>query len=132
MAFLVQMKQSNKSRSVRNDERINLHLGSGAGSSVSIPSLEQGISSIYWFYPPKESARKRTKNREMISNSLQIILLCLSLRTQNPGLREVDLEPSPMKGGDKINILKQGRNTVKKASHFSQPRLTYGSQHLER
>ena len=28
MVFLVQMRQSNKSRSVRNDEIINLHVGS--------------------------------------------------------------------------------------------------------
>ena len=76
MASLVQMKQSNKSRSVWNDKIINLHLGSG--------------------------------------------------------LRGVDLEPSSMKGSDKINMLKQGRNTLKKASHIPQPRLTYGSQHLER
>ena len=76
MASLVQMKQSNKSRSVWNDKIINLHLGSG--------------------------------------------------------LRGVDLVPSPMKGSDKINMLKQGRNTLKKASHIPQPRLTYGSQHLEK
>ena len=31
MAFLVQIRQSNKCGSVRNDEIINLHLGSGAG-----------------------------------------------------------------------------------------------------
>ena len=30
-AFLAQMRQSNKCGSVRNDEIINLHLGSGAG-----------------------------------------------------------------------------------------------------
>ena len=31
MAFLVQIRQPNKCGSVRNDEIINLHLGSGAG-----------------------------------------------------------------------------------------------------
>ena len=31
IAFLVHMRQSNKCGSVRNDEMINLHLGSGAG-----------------------------------------------------------------------------------------------------
>ena len=31
MAFLVQIRQSNKCGSVRNDEIINLHLGSSAG-----------------------------------------------------------------------------------------------------
>ena len=30
--FLVQLRQSNKCRSVRNDEIFNLHLGSGAGA----------------------------------------------------------------------------------------------------
>ena len=37
---------------------------------------------------------------------------CLGLRTQNPGLREVHLEPSPKRGSDKINMLKQGRKTT--------------------
>ena len=37
MVFLVQIRQSNKCGSVRNDEIINLHLGSGAGPCVSIP-----------------------------------------------------------------------------------------------
>ena len=34
--FLVQMRQSNKCGSVRNDEIFNLHLGSGSGPWVSI------------------------------------------------------------------------------------------------
>ena len=37
---------------------------------------------------------KKAKNPEMRFNSHQIVLYCLGLRTQNPGLREVDLEPS--------------------------------------
>ena len=32
---------------------------------------------------------------------------CLGLHTQNPGLTEVDLEPSLKRGSDKINMLKQ-------------------------
>ena len=56
-------------------------------------------------------------------NSPQIVSYCLGLRTQNPGLREVDLEPSPKRGSDKINMLKQGRNTQKKASRIVQPTL---------
>ena len=64
-------------------------------------------------------------------NSKQIISYCLGLRTQNPGLREVDLEPSPKGGSDKINMLKQDRNAQKKTSHFIQPGLTYEFQHLE-
>ena len=76
--------------------------------------------------------QKKAKNPEMRSNSQQIVSYCLGLRTQNPGLREVDLEPSLKRGSDKINMQKQRRNTQKKASHIVQPRLTYGSQHLER
>ena len=68
----------------------------------------------------------------MRSNFQRIVLYCLGLHTQNPGLREVDLEPSPKGGSDKINMQKQGRNTQKKASRIVQPGLTYGSQHLER
>ena len=37
--FLVQMRQSDKCGSVRNDDIFNLHLGSGAGPWVSIPCL---------------------------------------------------------------------------------------------
>ena len=68
----------------------------------------------------------------MRSNFQQIKSYCLGLRTQNPGLREVDLEPSPTRGSDKINIEKSGRKTQKKGSHIVQPGLTSGSQHLER
>ena len=67
----------------------------------------------------------------MKSNSQQIGSYCLGLCTQNPGLREVDLEPSPKRGSDNINMLQQGRNTQKKASRIVQPELTYGSQDLE-
>ena len=44
--FLVQMRQSNKCGSVRNDEIFNLHLGSGVGPWVSIPCLLQDTSHI--------------------------------------------------------------------------------------
>ena len=40
----------------------------------------------------------------MRSSSQQIVSYCLGLRTQNPGLREVDLEPSPKRDSDKIKI----------------------------
>ena len=33
-------------------------------------------------------------------------------RAKNPGLRKVDLEPSPKRGSDKINMLKSGRKTA--------------------
>ena len=61
--FLVQMRQSNKCGSVRNDEIFNLHLGSGAGPWVSIPCLLQDTSHIYWFHLPKQLTRDSTPNR---------------------------------------------------------------------
>ena len=54
------------------------------------------------------------------------------LHTQNPQLREIDLEPSPKRASDNINMQKQGRNIQKKASQILQTELTYESQHLQR
>ena len=50
--------------------------------------------------------QKKAKNPEMRSNSHQIVMYCLGLHTQNPMLREVDLEPIPKRGSDEINMLK--------------------------
>ena len=38
--------------------------------------------------------------------------------TQNPGLREVDLEPTPKRGSDKINMLKYGRKTAEENKSY--------------
>ena len=46
-------------------------------------------------------------------NSQTIVSYWFGLCTQNPGLREVDLEPSPKRSSDKINMLKKGRKTGK-------------------
>ena len=101
--FLVQMRQSNKRGSVRN-EIFNLHLGSGAGPWISIPCLLQDTSHIF---PSTQTInQKKPNNPEMRFNSQQMVSYCLGLCTQNPGLREVDLERSPKKGSDKINMLK--------------------------
>ena len=51
-------------------------------------------------------------------NSQQIVSYCLGLRTQNPGLSEVDLETSPKRGSDKINMLKSGRKTAKENNSY--------------
>ena len=51
-------------------------------------------------------------------NSQQIVSNCLGLRTQNPRLREVDLEPSPKRGSDRINMLKQDRKTAEKNKSY--------------
>ena len=61
--LLVQMRQSNKCGSVRNDEIFNLHLGSGASPWVSIPCLLQDTSHIDWFHPPKQLARKKQRTQ---------------------------------------------------------------------
>ena len=53
MVFLVQMRQLNKCGSVRNKEIFSLHLGSAAGTLVSIPCLLQDVSHIYCFHQPK-------------------------------------------------------------------------------
>ena len=50
--------------------------------------------------------QKKAKNLEIRFNSYQIVSYCHGLGKQNPGLREVDLEPSPKRGSDKINMLK--------------------------
>ena len=55
--------------------------------------------------------QQEPKNTKMRSNVQQIPPYCLGLHTQNPGLREVNLEPSPNRGSDKIIMLKQGRKT---------------------
>ena len=47
--------------------------------------------------------------------SQQIVLYCLGLHTQNPGLREVDLEPSRKRGSDKIKMLRQERKIQEKS-----------------
>ena len=48
----------------------------------------------------------------------------LGLRTQDPGLSEVDLEPSPKRGSDKINRLRPKRKKKQKISRIVQPGLT--------
>ena len=66
--------------------------------------------------------------------SADIFAQCIyrTSNTQNPGLRGVDLEPHPNRGSDKIDMLKQGRNTQKNAICTVQPGFTYRFQYLER
>ena len=116
--FLVQMRQSNKFGSVRNDEIFNLHLRSGAGPWVSIPCLLQDTSHIYWFHLPKQLTTKKEKNPEIKLNSQQTVSYCFDLLTQNPGLRNKDLEARPKRGTDKINMLKWGRKTAEENKSY--------------
>ena len=82
--FLVQMRQSNKCGSVKNDEIFNLHLGSGVGPRVSIPCLLQDSSHIYWFHPPKQLTRKkqRTQKWDSTPNKSYCTALVYVHRTQ--------------------------------------------------
>ena len=82
--FQVQMRQSNKCGSIRNDEIFNLHLGSGAGPWVSILCLLQDTSHIYWFHPPKQLNRKkqRTQKWDLTHNKSYRTALVYVHRTQ--------------------------------------------------
>ena len=133
MAFLVQIRQSNKCGSVRNDEISNqLALGIWCGPLSQHP-LPAARHQPHLLIPSALTInQEKTENPEMRSNFQQIVSYCLGLHTLNPGLKEVDLEPSPKRGSDKINMRVQGRNTQKKASCIVQPGLTHGSQRLER
>ena len=62
--------------------------------------------------------QEKAQNPEMRSKSQQILLYCLRLHTKNPGIRKVDLEHSLKRGSYEINMLKQGRNSQKKASRI--------------
>ena len=44
--------------------------------------------------------------------------LRLGLCTKNPGLREVDLDPSPKRGSGQINMHRQGRNNQKESNWY--------------
>ena len=104
--FLVQMRECNKCGSIRNDEIFNLHLGSGVGPWVSIPLPPARHQPHLLISSAQTINQKKAKNPEMRFNSQQIVEYCLDLCTQNSGLREVDFEPSPKRGSDKINMLK--------------------------
>ena len=55
----------------------------------------------------------------MIFHSQKVESYYLGIDTQLPGLRELDLEPIPKIGSDKINILKIGRKTREKNILYS-------------
>ena len=65
---------------------------------------------------PCPSLKTKTTNKKQkirkISNYQQMVLYCLGLRTQNPGLREVDLQSRPRRGTDKVNMLQPRRKNI--------------------
>ena len=58
--------------------------------------------------------------------------LRLGLCTKNPGLREVDLDPSPKTGSGQINMHRQGRNNQKESNWYQTAWTQIWIQHLER
>ena len=90
---------------------------------VSIPSVLQDTTHIYWFYLLKQSTKKKQRIQKWGPTPNKLY--------SNPELRGIVLELSSRKGSDNINMLKQGK-TQKEASCIIQPGLAYGSQHLER
>ena len=92
------------------------------------PARHQPPSLIPTAQTITEEKTKQSRNEVQLPTNH---MYCLGLSTQNTGPREVNLEPSPKRGSDKINMLKKRRSTSKKAICIVQPELTYASQHLE-
>ena len=103
--FLVQMRQSNKCRSVRKDENSTYTWDLVRALESASPASCKTPATFTDSIRPNKQAEK-TKNPEMRFNFQQIVSYCLGLRTQSQGLRQVDLEPRPKRGSDKINMLK--------------------------
>ena len=101
------MRQPNKCGSARNNEIFNLlTLGIWCGPLSQHPLPPTRHQSHLLIPSAQTINQKKAKNPEMRFKSQQIILYCIGLLTQNPGQREVDLEPSPKKGSGKIDMLK--------------------------
>ena len=130
MTFLVQRRKYNmrKCKGWWNNQ-LTVQISCGSLSQHPLPPARHHS---YLLIPPAQTInQEKTKNRER-SNFQQIVSYCFGLYTQNPELWEEDLEPNPKRGSDKINMMKQGRNTQKKASCIVQPGPTCASQHLQR
>ena len=131
MTYLVQMRQSNKYGSVRNDKiptyPCNLVQALESASPASCKTPSTFINSICSNNQPGKI--KESRNEIQLSTNRIVLAYCLGLPTQNLGVRELDLKPSHKKNSDKINMLKQGRNTPKNTSHIEQSELIYVFRH---
>ena len=65
MAFLVQMRQSNKYASVRNGEVINLHLVSGTLESASPASCKTPATFIDSIHPNNQQGKNKESRNEI-------------------------------------------------------------------
>ena len=66
MAFLVQMRQSNKCGILGNDEIINLHLGSGAGLESASPASCKTPATFIDSTHPNNQAPKNKESRQEV------------------------------------------------------------------
>ena len=76
MAFLVQMRQSNKYGSVRNGEVINLHLVSGTLESASPASCKTPATFIDSIHPNNQQGKNKESRNEIQLPTNRIVLPC--------------------------------------------------------
>ena len=131
LEFLVQKRQSNKCKSVRNDEIFNLHLASGMGPWVRIFCLLQDTSYICWFHPPKQLTRKKQRTQKWDSTPNKSYRAALE-HNADPWLREVDLEQALREAVTRSTCWKKEERLKKKTSLIIQPGPMSGSKDLER
>ena len=130
--FLVQRRQSNKCGKCKEWWNIQLTLGIWCRLLSQHPLPPGRHQPHLLIISAKAINPKKAKNPELRFNSQQIVSYCLGVCTHKSGLREVDLEPSPKRGSDKINMLNNAEKLKKKTISIIQPGLTNGSQHLVR
>ena len=121
--LLVRIREPNKCGNVRNDEIVNLH--------ICCWPLSQHPQQPHLLIPSAQIISQNRQRTQKLDSTAKT-LYCLGLHTQKPGLREVDLEPSPKRSSDKINMLEKGRKTRRKPIASYSLDFTYGSQHFER
>ena len=76
MAFLVQMRQSNKYGSVRNGEVINLHLVSGTLESASPASCKTPATFIDSIHPNNQQGKNKESRNEIQLPTNRTVLPC--------------------------------------------------------
>ena len=105
MVFLVQMGESNKCGTVRNDNQLRFGICCGPLYQHPLPPAR---------HQPKRINHEKTKNPEMRSNFQKIISYCLGLCTQNWALRDLDLEPGSKTASETRSTLRNKKEIPKR------------------
>ena len=84
----------------------------------------------YQPHPLIPFTQEETRNLEKRSNTQDTQLNCLGLCSQNSGLRDRDLEPSPERHSDKTDILRKKERKQQKTRHIVQPGVINETQAL--